>query len=510
MPEIKSNSKKSNRGGARPGAGRPSLAEQIQFAAYEAGERWNPNRALVYMPTVEPRRELTQCTRTELLRKAFHIYNNFGAPARGIDGIARYVGPLSPKPIGGKDDWNRDVEERFEFAVGTDAFAFDVAGEVNFYEAQPFLIRHMGLAGDVLWQKILSANGYGMARFIGGESVGNAQTSLDQSKWFDGVMVNEFGRPMKYRVLTTPDGTEWKDVDASEIQRIGRPYRRGYTRSPSWLARAANHIYDIQEILSYAKTSEKLNSQVAYVITSPAPIAMGMAAGGGGGSTASAQPVIEAAFNQVGIPRLKPGEKVESFKREGQSDNFETFLTYLMRDVAWGIGISPELLWDITGAGGANTRFLLEDAAVFFRELQDLLVNNFCRPFYRFWLWSEIEAGRITHPGPNWHRCEWTPPPRVTVDFGRDGKLMADLVDKGLMSEKRYYSLQGLFADKETADKIRHAARRKKLVAQIAKDEGVELTVAEVFPPAPGSPAPAPKEENPAEPPVPPAPPVTE
>jgi hypothetical protein len=65
---------------------------------------------------------------------------------------------------------------------------------------------------------------------------------------------------------------------------------------------------------------------------------------------------------------------------------------------------------------------------------------------------------------------------------------MSDLMQRGQISPQRYYALQGLDADTQDADIIRFAARRKKLIAEIAKEEGVELTVADVFPPAPGTP----------------------
>lgn len=495
MPEITENQTKSKRGGKRPGAGR----KKTTFAAYEAAENWNPNRQWVYMPTQHARKELTEGSRTLLLKKAFHIYNNFGAPARGIDGIARYVGPLSPKPMGGDAKWNRDVEERFENENGTDPFAFDAAAEVNFYQAQPFLIRHMGLAGDVFWQRVQSSTGRAMVNFIPGENVGNAKTDLDQDRWHDGVMTDRMGKPVMFRVLTSPDGSTWTDVSADDLVQVRRAYRRGYTRAPSWLARAANHLYDIQEILGYEKTSTKLNSQVAFVITSPTPQEIGL--GGTKRQTAQADGsrlTVESLYGTSAIPKLKPMEDIKSFKNEHPADNFEVFLNYLMRDVAWGIGIAPELLWDITNSGGANTRFLLEDAAIFFRELQDLLINSFCAPFYRFWLWSEIEAGRISNPGEKWWQCEWTPPPRVSVDFGRDGRLLSDLLQRGHISPQRYFSLQGLFGDREMEDTVRFYARRKKLVQQVAEEEGIELSPEEVFPPAPGAPAPVVAEAAPA------------
>jgi hypothetical protein len=75
----------------------------------------------------------------------------------------------------------------------------------------------------------------------------------------------------------------------------------------------------------------------------------------------------------------------------------------------------------------------------------------------------------------------------VTVDFTKDGKLLADLVDRGLLSPERYYGMQGLDAETEELDVIRRRARRKVMVEEIAAEEGVELTVTECFPPPPGS-----------------------
>ena len=487
MSEIKTLLKNSKRGGARANAGRPSKKDLIQLAAYEAGERWNPARAMVFMPTLEPRKELGAGTRLEITRKAWWFIHNFGAAARCIEGVARYVGPLVPQARGGDSAWCRDVDERFENDNCTEAFAFDVGAEVNFYEAQPFIVKHMAAGGDFFWQKMLSATGRAMARFIPSESIGNANTQLDQSKWFDGALVDAFGRVSKWRVLKDADGKSWTDVSSDDLHQIRRPYRKGYVRSPSWLARAANHLQDISEILSFEKQSTKLNAQVAYVLTSQDP-STGMSAR----RTASSPDTVnvDSLFNSSAVARLKTNEKLESFRSEHPNENFEAFLNYLMRDISWGIGISPELLWSIAGIGGANTRFVLEDAAIFFRELQSLLENKFCRPFYKFWLWSEIQAGRIKYPGEGWWKCDWIPPQKITVDIGRDGRLMSELLSRGQMSPQRYYNLQGLFADKEDDDTIRFHARRKKRVEEISAEEGVDMTVAEVFPPAPGSPVP--------------------
>jgi hypothetical protein len=87
---------------------------------------------------------------------------------------------------------------------------------------------------------------------------------------------------------------------------------------------------------------------------------------------------------------------------------------------------------------------------------------------------------------------EATAPMKVSVDIGRDGRLYSDMLLRGQISPQKFYGMQGLDHDKVLDDTIRAAVRRKKRVMEIAAEEGVEISVAEVFPPAPGSPVPPP------------------
>ena len=137
---------------------------------------------------------------------------------------------------------------------------------------------------------------------------------------------------------------------------------------------------------------------------------------------------------------------------------------------------------------------MLEEASVWIKELQDIIITSFAAPFRNFWIWNEIEAGRIGLPRGDeegWNRVDFTPPADLSVDFSRDGMLMSDLLLKGQISPQRYFGLQGLNAYDQTDDIIRFYARKKKSVERISEEEGVELTVLEVFPPAPGTPVPA-------------------
>lgn len=437
------------------------------------------------MPTVDPRKELTGYDRTELLRKGHWMYNNIGFVARAIDAVGRYASPLKPQASTSNREWNKKADQLFHDAACTAPFGFDAAGEVNFMEAQAHIIRQVALDGDFFFQKILSRNGRGMVRFIGGESIGTTTylPDLTQSKgWVDGCLPDEFGRPIAWNVIDPNDVSKSQIVSADELHQIKRQYRRGYLRAPSWLSRAVNHITDISEILAYEKESFKLNSQVAFVITSPEAGSIGI------GSKRTKQDLhdlgnitVDNLFNASGIPQLKPGEDIKSFANDHPNSNFESFLNYLMRDIAWGMGIAPELLWDISGAGGANTRYLLEDANKFFEEIQSVTREQFCRPFWTFWIWNEIESGRLEHPGEDWWRVHFLAPKPPSVDLGNQGKLFIDLVNSGMMSRKRYFGMLGQDSEKETDDMIADAVALKE------KCEAAGIRKSDIIPPAPGS-----------------------
>jgi lambda family phage portal protein len=489
---------KSKRGGARIGAGRPKKSEQTDLAAYEASYRFNPQRMWVYSPTLDAQKELTSGSRLEMIKKATWLYNNSGLAGGAVDKIARLVGPLIPQARTKDEEWNRQAEQAFTDATRNAAFGVDVSGFVNFDQAIPLLVRQCAIAGDVFWQRLTSNSGRGLFRIIPGENVGSPVSTpigKDNEGWVDGVQIGKLGKPIRYRVLKAPASQDYNDIRSEDMGgHIRRAYRVGYTRAPSWLARAANTLQDISEYLAFEKQSAKIGASMAMVITSPEAGTIGLGSSLiKGNSSSSSQPMtVDAMTNGSIIPQLKPGEKVESLINNHPSGNMQQFLGTLKEEIAVGLGFSSQFLFDATDAGGANQRWILEEAASAIDEIRDIITQSFAAPFWRFWIWQEIQAGRLSMPneGEDWWRVDFTPPARLSVDFSREGRLMSDLLLRGQISPQRYYALQGLDADTQDSDIIRFAARRKKLVQEIAKEEGVELTLQEVFPPAPGSPIP--------------------
>ncbi|MFZ4597813.1 MAG: phage portal protein [Terrimicrobiaceae bacterium] len=461
--EIKEQIKKSNRGGRREGAGRKPKA-----AAFEAAEQ-SINRGIILLNTVEPRKELTEASRTAILKKARWLYNNVGVAAYIIEHLAqRAVGTgIVPQARSSDAKWNREVERAFEDRACGEAWAFDAAGAVNFYGAQSLILRQVACDGDFFAQFLTTAEGAARVRFIGAESVGN--TKEKSEKFFDGVRLDGFGAPIEYRVITDRTTMASIDVPALDMLHFRHIRRAGYARGLSWLHNAAINLQDLSEILAYTKGSFKSAAQLAFAITSTEQFKLGT--GLSGAQSAVTDGVNrETLYNGTMIPNLRPGEKIEMLKNEHPGTSFEPFVRHIVGEVARGIGLPPEALMIFVGTAGTEFRGLLEVAQNFLERLQQMLIDQFCRRFWKYWVWHEITAGRISYPGDDWWRHDWVTPKKITVDNGRDGRLYADLLDKGHMSWERYSNIHGLDAEAEEDDIIKAYIRRQKKCADLGLD----------------------------------------
>jgi hypothetical protein len=90
---------------------------------------------------------------------------------------------------------------------------------------------------------------------------------------------------------------------------------------------------------------------------------------------------VDKLYAGSGVMQLPPGAELAAIQATSiPATTFKQFLDFLARDISWGIGVSPETSLDVSKIGGANTRFVLADAQVFFSELQDWLINSILPP----------------------------------------------------------------------------------------------------------------------------------
>ena len=362
---------------------------------------------------------------------------------------------LAPQAATKDKAWNALAEK--EFAQRAESpFVFDVGGRYDFYKSQQALMRFRFRDGDASAILTESAAGLGRVAFYESHQIGNATFSgagsgfnFDQSLWRDGVRHDAQNAAIQYRYLG--DENKFTDVAARDVIFFADYERAGQSRGLTVLAHAINNLLDTAEITSYIKTGVKLSNQYGYWIEKAAgTTGAGKFESLGSGVTETVAVsdtqniTLEKVYGGGQIPDLKPGESLKFNSASHPHPNQLTLLEFLIRDIAWGVGVSPELLWNIAALGGANTRFVLADAQGWIEEQQADLVRLYCQRVWVYFIAKSMKAGRLPKcQDPEWWNCNWITPPRLTVDFGREGQLQLDQLKMGVITYSRLLGWQG-------------------------------------------------------------------
>jgi capsid protein len=413
-------------------------------------------RGYVYFPQLDTRREITPYTRVETMRKSRWFCVNHGLPRRIVFGLSRLAAGtgLTPYPLTRDRTWNEEAlayaNRRFE-----SPFTFDVGGRFDFYSAQPFVLACHYRDGDQATALTESQTRQAMFALYEGHQIGTGvlPDGVDPKRWYDGVRTDRNNKAVAYRFLDE-DGAA-TELPASSVMLLAEYERASQVRSTSILEHAVNHLHDGTDIVSFIKTGVKLNNLYGYWMEKQ-PTAGGGAPASPYGTTA-AGPVsrvpIDSAGNKItleqiigggAIPELDPGVSIKFNNSAHPHPNQLSLLDYLIRDIAWGVGVAPDLLWNIAALGGANTRFVLADAQSWIEKEQEKLVRLFCQRAYVYTIAKGVASGQLRRsPDPEWWKVGWIPPPRLTVDFGRDGKLYIEQNRSAMLTLKTVFGWQG-------------------------------------------------------------------
>ena len=420
-------------------------------------------RGMVYFPELDTRREITSFSRTEILRRSRFLYANYGSARRMINGLARMIAGtgLTYQAATTDTEWNALAEKAYERATRS-KYLFDLGGRYTGGTSQQATLRFRFRDGDCA-QVFARDSATGSARFAfyEGHQIGSNQLTADDDAeaWRDGVLHGPHNNPIAYRLLG--DNGTHTDIAAGACLFQCDYERGGQSRGLSALSHAINHLLDAAEITGYIKTGVKLSNRHGYWIETAAGATALSTAGSraGGGppivkvNTPDGPINIERIVGGGEIPSLGAGQSIKFNGASNPHPNQLTLLDYLIRDVAWGLpfgGVSPELLWNITALGGANTRFVLADAQGFIDVGQQALVDDKQQPEMEMILACEMAAGRLRKcQDPEWWKALWIPPPRITVDFGRDGKLYLEQVKASALTFRRLHGWQGQDFDTE-------------------------------------------------------------
>jgi len=386
--------------------------------------------------------ELSRWTRLSLLSKARWLYANDGFTRGAIGDMARYsVGDgLRPIAMSTSKRWNQAAE----FYWQQWCKVADVTGRHDFNFIQGMLSRAIDRDGDIGMILVKTPTGFPQVQVIESHRIGNAQG--DGIEWIDGVKIDRpvGGRPVAYRIIEGDVlvGQDVMDIPAANFIHFYEPERTDQLRGVTSLYHAINTLLDKKDIIDFEKIGVKHNSAIAAVLKKK----MGKTTAGEWDDDAENPNNGSLNFWQMQsgeIPVI--GEKDDViFHNSGRpSPAFTGFLEFLIRDVATGLGLPYEFIWNPEKLGGTSQRFVLAKAQRRFRERQHLFET---KALNRLWFWVMsvgMKRGDIPQMDGAW-QVRWQRPPELTVDAGRDANQDREDVKMGLMTQEEHFSRRGL------------------------------------------------------------------
>jgi len=481
-----------------------SIVAWSGFSSF-GGANYTSSRSFAPYFPLDARREVDTWTRVELLRKFRWLRNNVGLVRRLVNGTARYSvgGGIIPRSTTTDETWNKLSDAWFDNWASNKKVC-DIEGRHNFWAMQRQCARGVVGDGEMFTQLIGNMEGthpddtvLGTPQLQNYESHEIADSSSKPDDTVDGLVLNKYNKATAYRVIVDQSGN-YVDIPAEAMVHAYDPERIGQLRGITWLYHGVNSLIDIMDLGALEKQSVKVHSMLAVAVKNKAGEA------GGTGLTGTLQTLVtkaqkqanptlqqatlEKAFGGGMIPWLNSDEELQLLTSNRPSPTFTGFLDWLVRDIAWGFGTSPEFVWSLAGMGGANTRMILEDAQWFFQEVQQIVIESWSAPI-RTWVLAKAmkmnerdsALGIPRCKDPQWWNCTWQVPPRITVDQGRDGQLEIDRLLVGFNTIEDYWSARG----HDGREKIVARIREVKFAQEQCAKEGVRYE--DVFPPQAGA-----------------------
>lgn len=448
-----------------------------------AGAGVSPARGQLPWSTLNTLYDLPASEQRELVRRSRALFANSGI-AKVLSTIAMMVGSQIPQMASGDDGWNKVAEQLLAFENGS-ALICDVSGEHNLETVQPLLELLAMRDGDCFAVFTKTRTGRASWRIYEGHVVnGQPPGAYGDHQWEQGIKRNDEGRPISYWF---EEQNAWKAGAAQGIEVPARAVKH-YKYTPTKrgipaLAHAINNIIDIIERRGFVKATLKLRAMLGLAIETDGggkdsgirPIGGGLYNASGGspanraGATSNAADVgpkiekLDAAGNTAYVLTPKPGQKVNHLRDDNPSPNATDFEAELLRDVAIGLQLPPQVLFWLEKQTGPMVRYTIRMAQRRIDERRSYMRNTFLNPWVAYQLSIALKSENLPEPEGGlpeyWWRCGWQTPADLTIDVGRDGNLEIAQVEAGITSLHEVCGSQGLNWEDVLAQKDSEARR---------------------------------------------------
>lgn len=395
------------------------------------------HRARLPRADMDSHQNLDPWTRRQLLSTSQFLYENVGFAKGAVRDIGRYS--IGNTLIPQSQIADKAVRTAYENYWNNWANIPEVTNQWNYGDICRMRSYAVDVAGDIGQIYTQTPNGFPRLQIVEAHRI---ESDPNIEGFRDGVLCDALGAPAFYSVRV--DDGDYRKIEARNFALLFDPDRVDQKRGKTAFHHALNTLRDILEILSAEKTGVKVNATLALIIKLAAAEAQGSSAMFGKQAVQSL-PNEDLNLDRLiegMIPRLRAGEEIMSHSSDRPSPTFTGFLDYLLRDVANGLGLPWEFVWDSSKLGGSGNRLAIHKAQRKFDERQALMKKIATRD-WGYVVSKAAKKGDLPYH-PDWWRVVWQTTRKITVDEGRDAKANRDDIFAGLRTMSEDYAERGM------------------------------------------------------------------
>lgn len=430
----------------------------INFGYQASRPSWRKNNdALDRSPiTLSEEKVLSHGNRIELLSALRDLERNNPVCRAIVQVFVSNLGGCTYKDEGGKGSNPSPRQQLFKQYFKN----CEISG-VGMGSVLKHIITDLLLAGEVF---VLLTKG-GQFQLLPSERIGSPiNTSERKPNEVEGIVLNQFGRPIEFRVAGIKDGTidysQGTYFNASDIIHIANTTRIGQLRGTPMLASATKVLEDIHEVQTAFTAKVKTSSALTGFITSNQPYSARW-----DGNEFDEEP-MRSTYKKLysgSLLILENGESVQTIQG-GAVDGVDTFLLNLISFACASVGITVENLVGWSNASFSSSKATRAVTNHRFGQLRDMLEETFLRRLcnWRQYKWEntgELKRGAMAKRemfGFNWGSSP-------TLDRRQDAQTDAIILENNLASPTTIFANNGMDFEKEMAQ----AFADKKLVADL-------------------------------------------
>jgi lambda family phage portal protein len=292
-----------------------------------------------------------------------------------------------------------------------------------------------------------------------------------------GILVDEVGRPLSYKVFKRDRRTAQysfdREIAAEQFIHVFDPQRVDQYRGITALATAIAPARDLYEIYGFEKTAAKWQAGYAGFVKTPDPTRGDGGVSAWNGTTANAKNtpmgLMEVAPGK--IQKLASGEDITfapGTSRPGGA--FMALVQVLVREISSGLNMPYGFLYDMTAFSGHTGRIEIAQAMRGVRRMQKLVSERALNPVRDAVIGNGIAYGELP-PHPQWRNGRWGFGRSLTGDYGHDTQANLQMLQAGLVTATDLISETG----QSFEEVVRRSASEVSYMQRVATETGVPI-----------------------------------